>query len=255
MKNISRRNMIQLSGLSAVGSLMGVTSFSNSTGKSKSSGNKLKIIVAGAHPDDPESGCGGTMALFAAEGHEVISAYLTRGEAGIDGKSTEEAARIRTDEALKACKILNARAEFLGQIDGSSEITKNRYTEMLNFFERENPAIVFSHWPIDSHRDHRICSILVYDAWINLGRKFALYYFEVESGIQTQNFSPSNYINISPVIKQKSAACMAHSSQNPEDFYETVHKKMEKFRGLEFNCEYAEAFVRHNQNPESFITK
>lgn len=78
MKNISRRNMIQLSGLSAVGSLMGVSSFSKSTGKSKSSGNKLKIIVMGAHPDDPESGCGGTMALFASEGHEVISAYLTR---------------------------------------------------------------------------------------------------------------------------------------------------------------------------------
>ncbi len=247
--------MIQLSGLSAVGSLMGVSSFSKSTGKSKSSGNKLKIIVMGAHPDDPESGCGGTMALFASEGHEVISAYLTRGEAGIDGKSHEEAARIRTDEALKACKILNARAEFLGQIDGSSEITINRYTEMLSFFEKENPAIVFTHWPIDSHRDHRICSILVYDAWINLGKKFALYYFEVESGIQTQNFSPSDYIDISPVIKQKSAACMAHASQNPEDFYETVHKKMEKFRGLEFNCEYAEAFVRHNQNPGSLLTK
>ncbi len=254
MKNISRRDMVQISGMSAVGSLMGVSAFSRATGKDKSRGNRFKIIVAGAHPDDPESGCGGTMALFSAAGHEVVSAYLTRGEAGINGKSHEEAARIRTEEALKACKILNARAEFLGQIDGSSEITKERYTEVYNFVAHENPDIVFTHWPVDSHRDHRICSILFYDAWLSLGRKFDLYYFEVESGIQTQNFSPTNYVNIVSVIEQKGSACMAHASQDPEDFYLSVHKKMEKFRGLEFNCEYAEAFVRHNQNPQTLIS-
>jgi LmbE family N-acetylglucosaminyl deacetylase len=255
MKNISRRNMIQISGVSAIGSLVGVPAFLKASGENKFSGNKLKVIVAGAHPDDPESGCGGTMALFAAEGYEVVSAYLTRGEAGISGKSHEEAARIRTEEALKACKILNARAEFLGQTDGSTEITKGRYTEIFNFFVREDPIAVFTHWPVDSHRDHRICSILVYDAWLNLGKKFALYYFEVESGIQTQNFLPSNYINIGSVITQKSAACMAHTSQNPEDWYGNIHKKMEKFRGIEFNCEYAEAFIRHNQNPDTLIRK
>jgi LmbE family N-acetylglucosaminyl deacetylase len=242
-----------MSGLSAVGSLMGSPAFTKASGKDKSSGNKLRIIVAGAHPDDPESGCGGTMALFASKGYEVVSAYLTRGEAGISGKSHEEAARIRTDEALKACKILNARAEFLGQIDGSTEITKDRYSEMFNFLERENPAIVFTHWPIDSHRDHRICSILVYDAWISLGKKFALYYYEVESGFQTQNFFPSEYIDIGPAITQKTAACMAHASQNPEDWYVNIHRRMEQFRGMEFNCGYAEAFVRHNLNPETLI--
>ena len=254
MKNISRRDMVQLSGLSAAGSLIGVSAFSKASGKNKPSGNKLKIIVMGAHPDDPESGCGGTMALFSEAGHEVVSAYLTRGEAGIPGKSHEEAARIRTEEALKACKILNARAEFLGQIDGSTEITKERYTEINNFFERENPDIVFTHWPVDSHRDHRICSILVYDAWLNLGKKYDLYYFEVDSGIQTQNFLPSTYVNIGSVITQKGSACMAHVSQDPEDFYLNIHKKMEKFRGLEFNCELAEAFVRHNQNPQTLIS-
>jgi LmbE family N-acetylglucosaminyl deacetylase len=253
MKKISRRNMMQISGLSAIASLITAPAFSNAAIKGKSSGNKLKIIVAGAHPDDPESGCGGTMALFAAEGHEVVSAYLTRGEGGIQGKSNDEAAKIRTEEALKACRILNARAEFLGQIDGNCEITRVRYTEIYNFFKRENPDIVFTHWPIDSHRDHRICSLLVYDAWLKLEKKYALYYFEVDSGIQTQNFSPSNYIDIGSVIKQKSAACMIHASQNPEDWYENIHRKMEKFRGLEFNCEYAEAFVRHNQNPATFI--
>jgi LmbE family N-acetylglucosaminyl deacetylase len=253
MKNISRRNMIRLSGVSALGTLTGVQSFSKTAGKSKTTDKKLKIIVAGAHPDDPESGCGGTMALFSAIGHEVVSAYLTRGEAGIPGKSHEEAASIRTAEALKACKILGARAEFLGQIDGSTEITKDRYDDIYKFFEKENPDIIFTHWPVDTHRDHRICSILVYDAWLNLGKKSPLYYFEVESGIQTQNFSPSEYINIGPVITQKTASCMAHASQDPEDFYQKVHRKMEEFRGMESNCEFAEAFVGHNQNPQKLI--
>ena len=55
----------------------------------------LRIVCVGAHPDDPESGCGGTLARYAAAGHRVTVIYLTRGEAGIPGKSHEEAASIR----------------------------------------------------------------------------------------------------------------------------------------------------------------
>ena len=255
MKSLSRRKMMQLSGLTAAGSLIGLTAYSSPSVKEKTGDRKLKIIVAGAHPDDPESGCGGTMALYTAQGHDVVAAYLTRGEGGIEGKSHDEAAKIRTAEAINACKILGARPEFLGQIDGSCEITKTRYAEIYDFFKRENPDIVFAHWPVDTHRDHRICSILVYDAWLKLGKKYPLYYFEVESGIQTQNFSPSAFINIGPVIKVKTDACMAHISQMPEDFYENVHRKMEKFRGMQFNCEYAEAFIAHHQNPVELISK
>ena len=253
MKSLSRRNMMKLSGLTAAGSLVGLTAFTTPSLKEKSANKKLKIIVVGAHPDDPESGSGGTMALYAQHGHEVVSAYLTRGEGGIEGKTNDEAAKIRTEEAIKACKILGARPEFLGQIDGSCEITKPRYAEVYDFFKRENPDVVFTHWPIDTHRDHRICSILVYDAWLRLGKKFALYYFEVESGIQTQNFAPSVYSNITSVVNVKSEACMTHASQKPEDFYQNVHRKMEAFRGMQFNCEFAEAFISHHQNPDPFL--
>jgi len=63
------------------------------------------------------------MALAAQAGYEVVAAYLTRGEGGIPGASEEEAASIRTREALAACRVLPARAEFLGQVDGACEIT------------------------------------------------------------------------------------------------------------------------------------
>jgi LmbE family N-acetylglucosaminyl deacetylase len=210
---------------------------------------KLKIVVVGAHPDDPETICGGVMALYSNAGHEVVSAYLTRGEAGIEGKSYEEAASIRTAEALKACDILKARPIFLGQIDGNCEITKERNAQMIDFFKREKPDIILTHWPIDSHRDHRICSILVYDAWLATECKSALYYCEAMTGVQSQNFNPTDYIDITGVIKQKHLACFAHVSQEIEETYPEHHGKMELFRGMECGCDYAEAFVRHVKNP------
>ena len=211
---------------------------------------QYKIIVFGAHPDDPETACGGTMALLSQAGHEVVAAYLTRGEAGIPGKSHQEAATIRTEEALKACDILRVRAAFLGQIDGQCEVNPARYDDIRVFLEREQPDLIFTHWPIDTHRDHRACSILVYDTWLCLGRSVPLFYFEVMTGRQSQNFSPTDYVDISAVVEQKHKACFVHESQGIAQWYTGDHGRMEEFRGLEFGYTYAEAFVRHVQCPD-----
>lgn len=243
MEKISRRNALKMSGAAA----LGVAAFPLSA-ENREPAKKLKIVVVGAHPDDPETGCGGTMILLAQQGHEVVSAYLTRGEAGIQGKTYDEAAQIRTNEALEACKMMNAKAVFIGQIDGSCEITAARYQEMYELLKTENPDVVITHWPVDDHRDHRICSALVYDAWKNLDKRFALYYFEVESGGQTQNFAPTNFVDITSVIEKKHAACFAHVSQKMEWVYSEFHEKMEIFRGMQANCKYAEAFINHDHS-------
>ena len=210
--------------------------------------HQQKLIVVGAHPDDPETACGGSMALAVQAGYEVVSAYLTRGEAGISGATHEEAAAIRMREALVACEILSARAEFLEQVDGACEITPTRYGAVLAFLEREQPDLVLAHWPVDTHRDHRICSHLVYDAWLRMGRVFALYYFEVMSGLQTQNFAPTDYVDIGSVLARKHDACVVHVSQHIAETYDESHGKMEVFRGLECGCAYAEGFVRQMQS-------
>jgi LmbE family N-acetylglucosaminyl deacetylase len=254
MTNHTRRqfflNTIPLTIGTTIG-LSNVSAMSNNT--SGLIEKKMKIVVVGAHPDDPETICGGLMALYSGLGHEVVSVYLTRGEAGIEGKSHEEAAKIRTAEALAACAILKVRPEFIEQIDGNCEITTERYAPLLDLFKKEQPDIILTHWPIDSHRDHRICSILVYDAWLNMGRKSALYYCEAMSGVQSQNFSPTDYVDISSVVNQKHQACFAHVSQEMEPTYSEHHGKMEKFRGMEFGCDYAEAFVRHVKSPEIYL--
>jgi len=74
----------------------------------------LKVVCVGGHPDDPESGCAGTLARYAALGHAVTIIYLTRGERGISGKSLEEAARIRSAECEAACRIIGAKPAFFG---------------------------------------------------------------------------------------------------------------------------------------------
>lgn len=253
MRNISRRTIVKSIGLAASTSLFGLSAMPHNLNEEIIAKNKLKIVVVGAHPDDPETMCGGTMALFTNTGHEVVSAYLTRGETGIKGLSNDETAKIRTKESINACQILNTRPEFIGQINGSCEITEIRYKEMHQFLKKEDPDVVITHWPIDTHRDHRICSNLVFDAWLHLDHKFNLYYGEVMTGIQSQIFLPTEYVNISSVIKQKHDACYCHKSQNIEDEYPTYHGRMEIFRGMEFSCEFAEAFVKHIQSMKSLI--
>jgi LmbE family N-acetylglucosaminyl deacetylase len=207
----------------------------------------MKVIVVGGHPDDPESGAGGTMAKLADRGHDVAALYITRGEAGIRGKSAREAADIRTAECEKACRILKCRALFAGQVDGQSEITATRYDAFAKLLLAEKPDIVITHWPIDTHRDHRVASMLAYDAFLKSGRGFALYFLDVMTGSQSQNFRPTAYIDITQTEPRKREACFAHASQDPAGFY-AAHDCMNRFRGMEHGCEFAEAFVAHDQN-------
>src|SRR5262245_54544982 len=120
----------------------------------------LKVICVGAHPDDPESGCAGTLTRYADQGHSLVIIYLTRGERGIRGKTLEEAARIRSAECEAACKIIGAKPLFFGQIDGATQITRAEVDAMTRLLSTENPDVVFTHWPIDTHMDHQVASML-----------------------------------------------------------------------------------------------
>lgn len=252
---MDRRKMLKIGGTAIAGAaILGTQSIAANTKVEKKETPK-KALIIGAHPDDPETGCGGTMILLKQAGYQVVSVYMTKGERGITGKSLNEAAEIRVKEGTEACKILGAQPIFMTQIDGDTEINKARYVEMRELIAKENPDIVFTHWPIDGHPDHRVCSLLVYDAWRRLGYNFDLYYFEVMSGTQTQLFSPTDYVDITSVAKQKKEACFCHKSQNMEPLYEEWHTPMEQFRGLEFRCKHAEAFIHLRRNDSDIFDK
>jgi LmbE family N-acetylglucosaminyl deacetylase len=203
----------------------------------------LKIVCVGGHPDDPESGCGGTLARYAELGHSVTVIYLTRGEAGIPGKSHDEAATIRSAECLASCKILGAKPVFAGQIDGATVVDAKSAESFGRILSAERPNVVFTQWPIDTHLDHQAASTLTFRAWIATGRGFGLYYYEVNLGSQTMGFHPTDYVDITIVREKKKAALFAHRSQNGEEIYRRHHEMMENFRGREAGTTAAEAFV------------
>jgi len=203
----------------------------------------LKVVCVGGHPDDPESGCGGTLALYAAQGHRVSIVYLTRGERGIPGRSESEAAAIRTAEAQAACGILGAKPVFAGQIDGATELTRARVEAMGAILDAESPDVVFTHWPIDTHMDHQVASLLTIRAYVAKSRGFPLYFFEVNSGSQTMGFTPTHYVDITAVREKKKSALFAHKSQHGDAIYREHHEIMENFRGREVRAAAAEAFV------------
>lgn len=205
--------------------------------------NYKKVLVIGAHPDDPETISGGTMLKLKALGAEVVTVYFTSGEAGIPGKSHEEARAIRQAEAKAACEVMGVRSIFMTQVDGSTEVNKERYEEMKALIEAEKPDMVITHWPIDSHRDHRVCALLVYDAWRSTGYSFDLYYAEAMSGLQSQNFTPTLWVDITEYRDQKDKACHCHVSQGMDEI-KIWHDAMEIMRGLEHHCKYGEAFIK-----------
>ena len=107
----------------------------------------LKIVRTGGHPDDPESGCGGTLARYAALGHAVTILYLTRGEAGISGKSHDEAAAIRSAECETSCKILGAKSVFAGQIDGATVVDAKAVESFSRLLSAGRPDVVLRNGP------------------------------------------------------------------------------------------------------------
>ena len=207
---------------------------------------KPKVIVTGGHPGDPEYGCGGTVARYADLGYEVILLYLNRGEKSCPAPASD-AGNVRVAEARQACEILKARPVFAAQCDGHAVVDAAHYQAFRELVAAERPDVLFTHWPIDGHRDHRAISMLAYDAWIALGKQFAFYYYEVSDGEDTFMFSPTDYVDIQPTEARKRMACYAHASQSPDRFY-ALQSQVTQFRGIESGYGQAEAFIRHTHS-------
>ena len=214
------------------------------TTNADTSSRKLKVVVSGGHPGDPEYGCGGTVARFTDLGHEVVLLYLNEGAPA--GKPRDG---VRVKEARKACEILKAGPLFAGQVDGEAVVDRSHYEAFRKIVEPLKPDVVFTHWPIDNHADHRAMSMLVYDSWLRLGKRFALYYYEVSNGEDTVQFSPTHYVDITANEPRKRQACFAHASQAPEKFY-ALQEQVMRMRGIERGCGIAEGFIRHVQSPD-----
>lgn len=207
----------------------------------QSSERKLKVLVCGAHPDDPESGVGGLISLLSKEGHEVTVVYAVTFRTGrkyFDRPETE----VRREEAEAACGILKAKPVFLEYAAGEFYADQTTLAKFKKLLEEQKPDIVLTHWPVDTHPDHETISSLV---WRNYQRQggWNLYYFEVNAGHQTMAFTPHQYFDIGAVREQKYQALMRHTSQKPDTIWADHHAPMQLRRGKECGVEHAEALL------------
>jgi bacillithiol biosynthesis deacetylase BshB1 len=175
---------------------------------------KLDVLAIGAHPDDVELGCGGTVALLAARGLKVGILHLTRGEAGTRGTVEE-----RRQEAEAAAAALGADVlEFLDCGDGALRVGPEEEDELIARVRRWRPELVLGPTPADRHPDHGRAHRLVADACFYSGlasrgsgsphRPAAVF-----SYMQHDPFEPAFVVDVSATWETKLEALTAYRSQ------------------------------------------
>jgi LmbE family N-acetylglucosaminyl deacetylase len=219
----------------------------------------MRVLAVGAHPDDLELLCGGTLARYVKEGHEVIMCHATKGDRGSYVYSSEEIARIRDGEAGRAAAVAGAQHATLGFSDGevlASDPEQRR--AVVDLVRETRPELIITHYPADYMSDHNEISKLVFDASFhatlplfetgkpNYDLVAPIYYMDTLMGI---GFQPAEYVDVSGVIETKVAMLEAHASQltwlrdhDQVDIVEQM-KTATRFRGLQCGVEYAEGFV------------
>ena len=199
----------------------------------------MKILLFSAHPDDAEDGAGGFCARFAKEGHDVVIVHITREVEGktYDGVPERE---VRTAEAEASAALLGVRVRLLDYLMGEAPVDNESSRRIAEVIEEEEPRIVLTQWPIDTHPDHQVVGVLPIRHFI-YSKSYDLGFYEVYAGIQSLSFAPNRWVDISDYIDIKEKAILEHRSQKPEVQVE-MHHKMSTFRGLEIRREHAEAF-------------
>jgi LmbE family N-acetylglucosaminyl deacetylase len=127
----------------------------------------MRILFLCAHPDDSEFTSGNTEVMAAKQGHEVFIACMTSDEYGttrnaFKGKRIKQ---IRIREMERAARIIGAKLDWLGFIDGYLPFNKKALSILKNYIEKVNPGIIFAPDPIftlDFHPDHVNTGKLIY---------------------------------------------------------------------------------------------
>ena len=223
---------------------------------------KIDILAFGAHPDDVELGCGGTIAKLISEGKTCVIVDLTKGEMGTRG--TDETRRI---EAGNSAKILGVSArENLGMKDGFLVNSEEYQLMIVKMIRKYRPEIVLANAIDDRHPDHAKGAKLVSDACFLSGLRKIETSEDGENQevwrpkhifnyIQWKNIKPEFVIDISEHLDKKIEACMAFKTQfydpnskEPEtpitsrDFYESLTYRAQDLGRLS-GVAYAEGFT------------
>ena len=226
----------------------------------------MNILAIGAHPDDVEISCGGTLAKYAKQGHKVFTATATNGNIGSATLPMDEIARIRKEEARRAAAHIGAEYICLDYDDEmffEDRAARLAFIDLVRYCKAD---VILTHNPEDYNPDHELTSKIVNDIAVMIpvakivtknkpyDRIPIIAYFEPANGL---GFVPTEYVDITETMETKIAMCSEHKSQVQwmqdnyketmanKDFFES-HEIIARYRGLQCGVEYAEGFRMAN---------
>lgn len=185
--------------------------------------HKLRIIIIGAHPDDPDK-IGGTAYKWAQSGYDVLMVSLTNGDAGHQTIKAGDLAKIRREEARKAGAVIGIRYITLNNHDGQLMPTYKNRLEVIKIIREQKADIVIFPRPYDYHPDHRYTGVLVLDAAYMVTvptilpkvphlEKNPVFLFMSDGFIHPEPFKADVCIAIDDVIEKKMDMYHQHKSQ------------------------------------------
>jgi LmbE family N-acetylglucosaminyl deacetylase len=151
----------------------------------------LRILAIGAHPDDVEIGCGGSLLASSEIGHEIYIYVATKGERSGDP-------RIREDETRKTAELIKAAEVRIADFPDTLLRRDGDLIDSIESFVKETePHIVFTHTPNDQHHDHQAVALSSVEAC-----RFVPNLFCYESP-SAKNFQPQAFVDVTTVISKK----------------------------------------------------
>ncbi len=205
------------------------------------------VLAIGAHPDDLEFGCFGTLKKHIDEGDNVTLLVMTQSDVkdAYTGKITRDS-NISKNEATKAAELLGAEL-ILGPFQDTKVSFNSESVKFIeNIIQEKKINWIYTHWAGDTHQDH----INTLSATMAASRlvKNVLCYEQVPLPRITTTYPVANYyVDISKTLNIKLEGCKAHKSQINKfaehgfDMVDNV-KTLAKFRGNQCGLKYAEAF-------------
>lgn len=192
----------------------------------------MKVLAIGAHPDDIELGCAGSLLAHRRAGDEITLLVLTKGEQG----PQDETSRVREQE--DAAESLGARLLWGGFEDGRVPGDRSSIAVIEDAIRICGADVLYTHAPNDSHQDHRATGVASLSAARRLSRVLC---YESPTSL---GFSPTLYVDVAGLVEDKLDLVRCHVSQvlkNGLVDLEAVEAQA-RYRGFSGRLKYAEAF-------------
>jgi LmbE family N-acetylglucosaminyl deacetylase len=219
------------------------------------------ILVVTPHPDDSESGAGGTIARWCAEGKKVVLVACTDGSKGTSDRSINPAdlAKTREQETLNAAKVYGlAEVVFLRLPDQALEDNDEFREKIVRQIRVHKPRVVLTvepHRPYIRHRDHEMAGRVTLDAVFPYARDHLAFPQHLQEGLEPHKVEevwlfrpeePDTYVDVSAYFEARQDALHSHVSQVGERTDERDERTRERLAaiGEKIGAPLAEQFKR-----------